>query len=476
MPDSSMHKNRRVMKRIYIILSAMFAFSYAASAQDSQSTFFLDNYAFNYRINPAIMSEKNFVGLGVGNISVDISSPIGINSLFFPTENGLVTGFNRTVPSEKFLAGFRDLSTFSNSDCINLVSFGTRLEKVMFTVEMNLRVAADASIPKDCFSFLKNGFDANTTYNFSNLHASAKSYAEIVGGYAQTIGSKLTVGGRIKALVGLVNADIAIDRADFIASEQSLVLDTDVSARIAVPAPSNGVPTTAVSTVSIGGLSIASGNSAGLGFALDLGATYELIEGLTLSASIRDLGFMNWKYADIASESVHLEFTGFSGLDAEGGAIIDDNVRQIGDRIKDFDFEELNSRGRIYESSMLPFTATAGARWVIPGVNFIRVGALATFHTEKYSTWFDFRTGATLTPTRWLSAGANIGIGSLGPICGFAASINLACVNIFVSVDSTFGPMGQGKIDEMPVTYPLGPSRYTANLGMTIQFGERHLN
>ena len=57
------------------------------SAQ-TNSTYFLENYVYNYRLNPAIMAEKSFLGFGVGNIAADLDSDLGVSTLLYPSKDG----------------------------------------------------------------------------------------------------------------------------------------------------------------------------------------------------------------------------------------------------------------------------------------------------------------------------------------------------------------------------------------------------
>jgi len=72
---------------------AAFCFSSNAVAQNLESGFFLDNYTYTYRLNPALMPDNNFIAIGVGNVSAGIASKLGVGSFLYPGPNGhLVTG------------------------------------------------------------------------------------------------------------------------------------------------------------------------------------------------------------------------------------------------------------------------------------------------------------------------------------------------------------------------------------------------
>ena len=100
--------------------------SAGASAQSFRSGYFLDNYVYGYRINPAQLNKKSFLAVGAGNIDLQNSCSIGIASVLFPTENGMVTGLNKAVSAEQFLGGLPNSVGIGLDENINLLSFGVR--------------------------------------------------------------------------------------------------------------------------------------------------------------------------------------------------------------------------------------------------------------------------------------------------------------------------------------------------------------
>ena len=58
---------KKILSIVSILTVALSLFSGRASAQDKfQSGFFLDNYNYVYRLNPALMSEKSWIPIGCG--------------------------------------------------------------------------------------------------------------------------------------------------------------------------------------------------------------------------------------------------------------------------------------------------------------------------------------------------------------------------------------------------------------------------
>ena len=123
------------------------------------------------------------------------------------------------------------------------------------------------------------------------------------------------VGAKVKVLVGAAHAEARIDRMDISMSQDEwfikqaghiqasslLKLETD---------PETGEITDYVT----GDFGVA-----GFGLGFDLGATYELIDNLTLSAALTDIGFMQWNNLTRGETDPTKEFqyTGFDNIGAE---------------------------------------------------------------------------------------------------------------------------------------------------------------
>ena len=146
------------MKRIHILLlSAAILLGLNASAQSFRSGYFLDNYVYGYRINPAQVNDRGFLGLAIGNIDLQNNSNIGISSLLFPVENGLVTGLNKAVSAEKFLGGLKKNNFMSFDETVNLLAIGISNGNTMHTIELNARALLGFNLPKSLFTMAKKG-------------------------------------------------------------------------------------------------------------------------------------------------------------------------------------------------------------------------------------------------------------------------------------------------------------------------------
>ena len=166
----------------------------------------------------------------------------------------------------------------------------------------------------------------NQSYSLSNQTLNMKAYAEVGLGYSRRITEKLTVGGRVKVLLGLARAEMNINQfdlnldvpnpqyanyADYESRGELSPSDWygshyDYSANGNVITTLKGGGMTFDNNGMIDNFDLDAGDLgiAGSGFGIDLGASYKVWDNLTVSASILDLGFLKWKESETTVATV----------------------------------------------------------------------------------------------------------------------------------------------------------------------------
>ena len=442
-------------KFIYTALALLL--STGAFAQ-IQSTYFLDNYTYGYRNNPANMSDRNFVGLGFSNIEAGAGSNTGLSSLLYPAPsgNGLVTGFNSSVSTEEFLDGIKDSNSFLGNVNLNILSMGFRSQKAMTTVELNARAFADGSIAGDLFRFLKEG-SQNRAYDLSATEMGAKAFVELAIGRSRRISETLSFGYRVKGLMGVAGVYAKLDGSQATLSESQIAVRMKGNAGIA----GSLLQFSTDAGGKIDGVEGGSGFSpAGFGAAVDAGVNWEPLEGLTVSASVADLGLVSWKYESLAEGD---NTVNYNGVDLSGAnAKLGDELDKVMDDVEDLaDFR--HKSGSESDAEMLPFRINAAARYRIPHVESLSAGVLFTYQNSAIPV-VDARAAVTYTPRDWFSLTANAGGGSFGFVWGGALSLKAPFLNFFFGLDAYAGPMNSDLI-------PLNSFICKLNLGLVFLFG-----
>ena len=471
---------KKILTIVSILTVAFSLLSVRASAQDKfQSGFFLDNYNYGYRLNPAIMSEKSFFGLGTGNVEMGISSGLGISSLIYPNAagDGLVTFLHPDVSVDEMMSHLGKDNPFGIDANINILSVGKRKEDKFNSFEINFRADLGSSIPGDLFRFLKEGNSTNP-YDLSAFYLGAKAYTEIAFGVAKRpADGNLTVGFRLKGLIGLASTDVRFDKADIYFNNGTIATDVEGKARFAVGGGSlyndaNGDIKASFNQQNL--------RPAGFGGAIDFGFRWTPFESLAISGGINDLGGIFWKYNSIAKAADQFTFNGFEHIGK------DTNYENELDQAKDdlLEIANLQVIEGLEESGFerLAFTANLGGRLRLPVLSFISVGALGIYHFDQIAPYWDVRGGLTLSPLRFISVTANYGKNTQGNVLGLAASVTVLFVNAYIGVDTYADRVGIFPIEGVNVPkyggvpVPIDPFRCKMTFGLNMQFGQRYRN
>ncbi len=429
------------MKRLFISLALVTTAAFSSAvAQDLKTAYFLDNYVYGYRLNPAAVIEGDsyfFLSLGIGNVTVGVDSNFPMSSLIAPAKSGSGVVFpfvNNEFTMDEALAGLLPDNRLNFGLNENLLAFGRQNENNRWSVELNLRSNIAANVPLDGFRFIKRGLTSleegnfEGTYNFSGLNFGTQTYSEVAFGYSQKIGDLVTVGARIKGLVGLAGANMDWDLSVKPGSVKDVSAETHASIQAALPFGLSDIPSytqdggkyydaeellrnirglgeSGMDWKSLGPKSIA-----GWGLAGDFGVTLEPLDGLSISASVTDLGFISWNGAFIGE------------WDFKGEVDGDDYSTALAIKATEKD----------RYSSPLLYTIHAGTKYRMPFYDGLSVGLLGTFQ-KNYS---EGRFGIDFTPFKLLSIAASAAYGTYGADFGAALNLRLPIFNLHVGVDN----------------------------------------
>lgn len=176
------------------------------------------------------------------------------------------------------------------------------------------------------------------------------------------------------------------------------------------------------------------------GFGVDLGIVYDMkniVPGLTLSASVVDMGRINWKYMMQASTNdTELEFDGFDEVDPndiEGS--IQEELNQLGEDASKM--IELYSDGVSSMSTKLNTTMYFGAEYNMPFYKPLSVAVLygRCISDNPLTRWSEFRGYVNISPLKWLEASANVGYTSYGTSLGWLFNFHPAGFTFFIGSD-----------------------------------------
>lgn len=296
------------MKKIYkIIVSglfiSLFLFSSNKSIAQKDILYFLREAPQVMQYNPAITPCSNFyLSLMLG------TTDIGVHTSGFSYHDLI---HKHPVYSDSLqldLEGFR--SQLSDNNFINfnydmdLLGFGFKIGKNYFSYDLSLTLDSRVNFSKGIFDLILEGSDANNG-NIRLLDGrllDVNSYITNAIGYTREINDRLSIGGKIKLLSGIVNihtneANLELNFKD---SEKisahgeldiltsNIIGDLSITSLLKENASTDFIVPENLNTI----LDHAMDN---VGLSFDLGANYRLLENLELSASVVDVfNFISW--------------------------------------------------------------------------------------------------------------------------------------------------------------------------------------
>lgn len=457
-----------------LLLGGMMMLGEAAQAQYLRSSYFMEGTSARLQLNPGLQPTKGYFNMPIiGSFNMSASSNVlGTSDIIDLMDSGSDLYSNDKL-FDRLKADNR-LNVNLNTD---ILSFGWYRGKGFWSVNVGLRADFGAALAKDMFSMMRtmNGFaledvaGTNQSYSLSNQTLNMKAYAEIGLGYSRRITEKLTVGGRVKVLLGLARAEMNINQfdlnldvpnpqyanyADYESRGELSPSDWygshyDYSANGNVITTLKGGGMTFDNDGMIDNFDLDAGDLgiAGSGFGIDLGASYKVWDNLTVSASILDLGFLKWKESETTVATV-------SGGDEV--TINSENYdRYIGGdflSFERFDFEEgspekVKTKTRLYSTLLL-----AGEYGLFN--NKLSVGAMYSSRFVKPKALNELTFLATFRPKNWLNAAI-----SYSPIQASGKSIGLAVKlgPLFVGTDYMFfGGNSKSVNGFLGISFPLG--------------------
>lgn len=476
------------MKKIFIIFTAVLAASVSSTAQQLSSAYFMESYKFRHDLNPAFASSRSYFSLALGDINADISSNMGIGTFLYPTPSGQLTTFmNGSVSSEEFMKNLNKNNLLGVDANIKLFSTGIWGKKGFTSVEFGIKSSTASNLPKDLFAFMKN-VGQSETYNISNLSLRTRNYFELAIGHSHNITERLNIGVKVKLLLGIVSAQAKIDNMKIQMDRNQWRIEADGSFYANVP--TLNIPTKAGSqeldlqniSFDMGGensspAAMISNLTKGLGYggAIDLGASYEVIDGLTVSAAILDLGIISWG----SSISGHTSndpwvFEGFDNISVNGGENDQNSISSQFEAMgKDFvnfvKFYKDDSRSNRLE--MLSATLNLAAEYKLPFYRKLSFGALYSNRFASVFSNYEGRLFVNLHPVKWFELSTNYGISNLGSMWGAALSFDFPGIGIFLGTDNLFMDVTP-PLEGVGIGLPYKNTNVSVNFGLTFNISK----
>ncbi|HEX2934151.1 MAG TPA: DUF5723 family protein [Bacteroidales bacterium] len=298
--------------KFFFRISGIIVFTFithVVSGQQNNSLYFLDRVPQSIQLNPALQpSCKFYFGFpALSGIEINAgNNALGIRDVLIKDKDldMLVTPLYSEKISRDALNKLRKNNIFSSGAQLDLISFGFKIKESYVSFLIADKINMNVNIPKDLATFVYDGIDVGKSYTFDRIGVNANYYREYSIGYSEKLNDRVSFGIRGKMLFG--KANISSRQNEITLSEpdrETLQLSSSIKMNSSLPHfkvytdPSGKPDSTDFEDFDDGeafveDLFLLTKNK---GFAFDLGFQYNIDDRSALSASILDLGYINWK-------------------------------------------------------------------------------------------------------------------------------------------------------------------------------------
>ena len=466
--------NKHIVKKICIVV-LLFCMTMVAQAQAYRTGYFLKANSYAHRINPSFQPERGYLSFPIlGNTSVDVSTNFEITDFIYPKGESLVTFLHPDVVADEFLGNLPKNSNLNFKMDMTPLSLGFYGFGGFNTIDIGLHFNAGMNIPRDLLYFMKDMGAGN--YVLDNINLRTRNYADIALGHSHKVNDNLTIGARLKMLVGLAYAEIAMDKLELTMNEKMWRINAGGSAVAGV----YGCEFTYGKDGFISDWNFTP-NFSNIGFGVDLGVTYDfsnvLAKGLVLSASVNDINFIKWNNASTTAFSPNKPyvFDGFENVTLDGSDnTLDEQFEAIGKDLNEF-FAIDEMRTTDY-TDFWGATLNIGLEYKMPFYDKLSVGAL---FTQRFETAYSYTIGSLMLnfcPVRFFNLAASASVSTYGFDYGAMLNISFPGFGIFAGANVYAGKVSEIDATEMglgSLYIPLDKFNASATFGVNIPLGKK---
>lgn len=431
------------------------------SAQQSRTSYFMKNSTISMKQNPAFRPERGYVSIPVlGMVNPSLSTNgLTLDQIVYPRGNDNVLFLDPSVDTNSFLDGLNDNNQVNFGLNTEIFGAGWYQDEVFWSFDVTLKANANFSVPKTLFEFIKKGTGPNgAAYDMSDIMMRGESYIEAGVGYSRPIDDKLTVGGKLKFLLGVGAVKAQIDRMHAVMNEGQWQITTQGTLNASI----NGLTTESevddsgreyIDNYDVDGVGLA-----GFGAGIDLGASYRLTDKITLSGALLDFGFISWGSGVYGVSDGSFNFDGFD-LAIDGSNNMNDQFDALTEDLEDLiRFREEGKKGR---GTMLRPTLNIGGEYsLLP--NKLSFGLLSSTRFYQPKAFTELTVSANYRPINWFEGTLSYSfIHSKFKTFGLALNFSPSWINFFIGSDFMLGKVTSECI-------PINSSAADAYIGISV--------
>ncbi len=294
---------------IYITISILIL-SNKISAQTNLNLYNFRNVGQSNLLNPSIRPLANFT-FGLPSAYVSGQMPEMTLANFFNKEENADSTFRRIVKDPNL--SFNNLGI---STVIDPVFIGFAIKKNYFSLGVQFNYDFMGSPPKDILGLMQGTTFFQNLLNrqadLGNVDINSSAWLGYHVGYTREITNKLSIGVRVKYLQGILNVNTEQSTLKLASNEDSLYIKAGFKVSIAgiedLMKNDFNLKQTIFSGIGRSGKADSTFNEmdylyefllkrenvSGSGWGIDFGANYKFNQHVSVSASLIDLGYINW--------------------------------------------------------------------------------------------------------------------------------------------------------------------------------------
>lgn len=414
--------------------------SVCVSAQQVRTSYFMQSSNARLSMNPAFQPERGYVSIPVlGALGASYgTNGVAVDNFIYPKGGQSVTFMDNSVDAASFLDGLKDENQVNMDFGTQILSGGWYAGKGFWSVDVSVKGLANVRAPKTLFEFMKMGNGGKNVYDIRNIRAYAEAYLETGVGYSRPITEKLTVGGKVKLLFGAGSLDANIERlyAEMDDNTWNITSMGELATNMKGLVPE--WETDEQGREYYNSFEFDSPGLSGFGFGIDLGATYQLTDEITLSAAVLDLGLIGWNKSGSTVGRLEGTFE-FDGFDLAMGDKQQDvpSMSDQFDTIKE-DFDDLlhfKDGGQASNTTRLRSTINIGAEYrLLEGK--LGIGLLSTTRLYSPKAYTELTLSGNYRPVKWFEASLSYSfIHSKFKTYGIALNFSPSWINFFIGSD-----------------------------------------
>lgn len=323
----NLHKVKYLLKSIIIVLVTVIVslFSNVSLAQDSYLLYGLKNIPQSTYLNPAFQSEyEYFIGIpGLSNLQVGyLNSVTSYNQLFYraPGSDSLYFDLNKIITPNLNKKGYTAITLDQD-----ILFAGFKVQKTRITFGIRQRLMIGLHTDNDFFKLIWNGNAPylGKTLNLSHTFINLVHFIDYHAGLSIPVLQNVRVGVRAHLLQGLSNINTVNDKLTLTTLDRGNNIEVLASTAFSIN-------TSGLSSNTRFNTSTYFNNFMNFGFGIDLGIDAKLSNNFEISASVLDLGKINYR-SNTQNYKSKEDSIYFNGLNI---SLVNSSLANIGDTLK----------------------------------------------------------------------------------------------------------------------------------------------